>query len=92
MTSADATATTELARLALGKLTRVLGEDGARRAFDAALEEARLTRIDTADDLYAFAETLTAMGGMEGAVGGLLSVAAVLRGASTRPAAASGEV
>jgi hypothetical protein len=70
-----------LRELAMGKLSRILGEDNAARVYDEALRAAGLSVLATADDLHAFAQVLVARGGMEAAIGGLLSVAAVLRGA-----------
>ncbi len=79
MTTPDA-----LRELAMGKLSRVLGEEMAVRIYDEALRAAGLRAITTADDLHAFAHALVARGGMEAAIGGLLSVAAVVRGAGAR--------
>lgn len=73
---------------ALAKLVRVLGEPLGLRAFEAALAAAGLREIRSADDLYAFSEQLSRRGGYEAAVGGLLGVAAVLRGASAPPRSA----
>jgi hypothetical protein len=44
----------------------------------------RLTAIESADELHAFGEQLVKRGGIESAVGALLGVAAVMRGASGR--------
>lgn len=71
----------ELEELAMGKLTRVLGHTGGRRVFDETLAEVGLGQITTADELYVFAGALSRRSGFEAAVGGLLSVAAVMRGA-----------
>ncbi|MDP3220422.1 MAG: hypothetical protein Q8S73_40385 [Deltaproteobacteria bacterium] len=71
--------------LALDKLTRVLGAEKGRRVYGDVLSDAGLTEILTADDLYVFSEHLSRLGGFEAAVGGLLGVDAVLRGASARP-------
>lgn len=68
----------------MGKLARVLGPEAATRVFDEALVAAGLPAITTADDLHAFAHALVARGGMEAAIGGLLTVAAVVRGAGAR--------
>ncbi len=70
--------------LAMQKLARVLGEEHASRVFAEALRDAGISAIATADDLHTFAQALIARGGMEAAVGGLLSVAAVVRGAGSR--------
>jgi len=68
--------------LALDKLTRVLGVQPAQRVFAETLAGSGLTAISSADDLYAFGELLSAKGGFEAAVGAMLTVAAVMRGAS----------
>lgn len=70
--------------LARDKLVRVLGRATGERVFAETLQHLRRTQIDTADDLYAFGEELTNRGGFEAAVGRLLSVAAVMRGARGR--------
>ncbi len=74
----------DLEELALARLGRVVGQ-GARRCFDEALKDAELKGIRSPDDLYAFARALSNRGGFEGGVGGLLAVAAVMRGATRRP-------
>lgn len=72
----------EVEELALSKLSRVLGAANGRRIFDEVLRQMGVKRLVTPDDLYAFADALTRQGGFEGAVGGLLGVTAVMRGAS----------
>ncbi|EYF05757.1 hypothetical protein [Chondromyces apiculatus] len=74
--------------IALGKLTNVLGAEAAHRAMEETLQGAGLTSLASADDLHRFAQVLLTRGGFAGAVGGLLSVHAVLRGArgATTPA------
>ncbi|MEO7329870.1 MAG: hypothetical protein ABI193_14930 [Minicystis sp.] len=67
--------------LALSKLTHVLGDERGRRVFHETLIRSGLTDLRTADDLFAFAQHLSRSTGFEAAVGGLLSVAALLRGA-----------
>lgn len=74
--------------LALEKLTRVLGPTHGRRVFTETLSIAALGGIHSADDLYLFGETLARRGGFEAAVGTMLGVAAVLRGAAGRPRSA----
>lgn len=71
-----------LGELALSKLTRVLGEARGRRVYDETLSDAGLADIETADDLYRFGEALAKRQGFESAVGAMLGVAAVLRGAT----------
>jgi hypothetical protein len=82
---APAVAADDLSALALAKLSRVLGPERGGRVFAETLAAARMTTLSTADDLYAFAEHLSRRGGIEAAVGGLLSVAAVIRGAAHTP-------
>lgn len=67
--------------IAVGKLTRVLGADRGARVFSETLDAAKMATLKNADDLYMFAESLAQRGGIEAAVAGLLSVAAVMRGA-----------
>lgn len=67
---------------ALQKLTRVLGETMAEDVFAATLREIGLSRLETANDLYRFAQQVIKMGGFVGAVGGLLSVHSVIHGAT----------
>ena len=69
------------AELAQEKLTRVLGRDRARRVYVDTLARAGLTDLRTAEDLHAFGCQLSKGDGFEAAIGGLLGVAAVLRGA-----------
>ncbi len=84
MTEATGVADPELESLALGKLTRVLGEQRGRRLFEETLQQVGLAAVRTADHLYAIGAALSKRGGIEGAVGGLISVAAVMRGAAGR--------
>jgi hypothetical protein len=72
-----------LAQLAMDKLTRVLGAAQAQRVFARTLAAAQLTDIRTPDELYRFGDLLAKEGGFEAAVGRLLTVAAVIRGASS---------
>jgi hypothetical protein len=71
-----------LRELALDKLTRVLGAGQGQHAFNQALAAAQLTDIRTPEELYRFGDQLAKRGGFEAAVGRLLTVAAVMRGAS----------
>lgn len=73
----------EFHRLALEKMSSVLGATRARQLLTAILDSTGLT-LESADDLYAFSLELAKHRGFEGAVGGLLGVQAVLHGA-TRP-------
>ena len=69
----------ELHRLALTKMERVLGRERARHLLTRILEERRM-ELRTNADLLRLSEALTALGGIEGAVGAMLGVTAVLRG------------
>jgi hypothetical protein len=71
----------DLSALARGKLTRILGPVRGERLFAQVLAELHLPGLATPEELHAFGERLSRMGGMEAAVGGLLTVAATLRGA-----------
>jgi hypothetical protein len=84
VTAGAEVAASELEELALDKLTRVLGASAGPRVFLEAMRELGLTRLETADQLHALAAIITRRGGFEGAVGGLLAVAAVMRGATGR--------
>lgn len=71
---------TEFDELALSKLTRVLGSDRARTILKEVWA-ARNSQLQTAQDLYDFSQILAARSGFEGALGAMLGVAAVIRGA-----------
>lgn len=73
----------EFGQLALEKMTRVLGEARARQLFDEICTEIGLNGISDADDLLAFARALSGRGAFEGAVGAMLSVQAVMKGAKS---------
>ena len=66
--------------VAHAKLAAVLGAAKAEALMSELLGELRLTALTSADDLYRFGARLAAQGGFAGAVGGLLSVHAVIRG------------
>lgn len=63
------------------KLSRVFGERRAREITDATLNAAQLSSLETADELLRFGRALSQQGGFEGAVGAMLTVQAVMRGA-----------
>jgi hypothetical protein len=63
------------------KLRVVLGEAKAASALTTTLESLGIRRIQSADDLHRFGRALVAAGGFAGAVGGLLTVHAVMHGA-----------
>jgi hypothetical protein len=79
-----ALSTEPLGDLARGKLVRILGPEQGERVFAETLVAMQLESLESADQLYAFSERLVARGGMEAAVGALLGVAAVMRGAAGR--------
>jgi hypothetical protein len=62
-------------------MTKILGERRAAQLIRRLLEEERLA-LATAEDLYAFGAALSKKGGIESAVGALLSTRAVMLGAS----------
>jgi hypothetical protein len=74
----------ELTDLAVGKIDALLGAARGRVLFDLVLKETGLTAIRHARDLLNFGETLQKHGGVEGAVGSILSFQALLRGAKRR--------
>lgn len=78
----EPTAELPFADLALEKLDRVLGPARGRLVFDEVLAGGDLKEIRTANDLYRFGELLQKRVGFESAVGALLTVAALLRGAN----------
>lgn len=68
--------------LALTKMTRILGEQRAHRLMEQILESLGI-ELQGPDELLRFAAELSKLGGFEGAVGAMLSVQAVMHGAST---------
>jgi len=79
----------ERARLAFEKTARVLGPDRARSLLESLLAELRLD-LATPQDLLRLSERMSMLGGFEGAVGAMLGVTAVLRGASPSAGASGG--
>lgn len=73
-------------KLARTKLTKVLGPLEADRLMSQALANLHLSALANADDLHRFAGELTGKGGFTAAVGAMLSLTAVLRGAHPGPA------
>lgn len=76
---ADAPAS-ELREFAFEKMSRVLGRDRARQLLDELTAELGIA-VDTPEDLLALSERMTRLNGFERAVGAMLGVDAVLRGA-----------
>lgn len=67
--------------LAMRRLCRIFGNELGARTFKGTLEAMEREALRSADDLYAFSRILVARGGMEAAVGAMLGVDAVVRGA-----------
>lgn len=80
MTVAETAAAGEIYRLALGKMSAVLGPDRARQLLRRLLDELGIA-LQTPQDLFRLSEAMSVLGGFEGAVGAMLGVAAVIRGA-----------
>ncbi len=78
--AAKDTSASELHGLAFTKMANVLGEERARILLERHLAELGI-ELRTPQDLLRLSESLTQMGGIEAAVGAMLGVAAVLRGA-----------
>ncbi|RYZ43086.1 MAG: hypothetical protein EOO71_04970 [Myxococcaceae bacterium] len=76
--------------VAVAKLNSVLGPARGPLVLEEALRATGLTHISSADELHRFAKVLITTGGFAGAVGGLLSVHAVMHGASGDSAPRSG--
>lgn len=67
--------------LALAKLTNVLGATIAERVVRETLTAMQLGSLSSAEDLYRFGRLVSARDGFVGAVGGMLTLTAVMRGA-----------
>jgi hypothetical protein len=91
MTAPTVDSSSELHRLALEKMSAVLGRVRASELLHRILGELRI-ELRTPQDLLEFSEALAAMGGFEGAVGAMLGVTAVLRGATPKEGGAKGNV
>lgn len=72
------------------RLCRIFGAEQGRRVFEETLRELGRPALASADDLYAFSQAVSARGGLAAAVGAMLGVDAVLRGAARGGASASG--
>ena len=68
--------------LARSKLRRVFAPDEAEALMQQTLASAGLDAIRSADELHQFGRQLATRGGFAAAVGALLALQAVLRGAS----------
>jgi hypothetical protein len=69
-------------RVALEKLTRVLGERSGRALYAEGLSALGLETVTSPQELHRLAQWLTLQPGFAATVGGLLSVHAVINGAS----------
>ncbi len=81
MSSAPQHTGSELHELALTKMIRILGEQRARRLMGEVLSSLGIV-IEGANDLLRFATELAKRPGFEGAVGAMLSVQAIIQGAT----------
>lgn len=79
--TAEPTEGGEIRRLALTKMSAVLGPERAERLLRSISAELGITLL-TPQDLYRFSEALGRYGGFEAAVGAMLGVSAVIRGAT----------
>lgn len=70
--------------LARTKLEKVLGAEEGRAMFSRTLRESSLESINSPDDLYTFSQQLAKQSGFASAIAAMLSLTAVLRGASAR--------
>lgn len=68
--------------LAHSKMVRILGNVEADQLMVRTLSRMGVDALTSADDLHRFAKELTESGGIAGAVGAMLSLTAVLRGAA----------
>jgi len=82
-------APTEWHAVAAARLTSVLGAAKGEATLAGALRAVGLERVATAADLHRLAQHLSATGGFTSAVGGLLSVHAVMYGGDAGVSAAS---
>jgi hypothetical protein len=71
----------DLRRLAFDKISAVLGPERAERLLQRLLPELGIT-LATPQELFILSEAMGSLGGFEAAVGAMLGVAAIMRGAS----------
>jgi len=76
-----AAAASEIHQLALAKMSTVLGQDRALKLMERLLRELGIA-LQTPQDLFLLSERMSRLGGFEGALGAMLGVAAILRGAT----------
>lgn len=82
--SSPPSSVTDVHRIAMEKMTRILGAHQAERLMRKFLKEKPV--LTTPDDLFAFATTLSNLDGIESAVGALLCTRAIMMGASPNAA------
>ena len=70
--------------VALAKLSNVLGSAQGEEVYVETLRALVLDNLGSADDLFRFAQLVKQRDGFVGAVGALLSVHAVMHGATSR--------
>lgn len=75
---------TELHQLAVQKAAAVLGAERARRLIERLMRQLGIG-LDTPSELLLLSEAMSQLGGFEGAVGAMLGVAAIMRGAAPIP-------
>jgi hypothetical protein len=70
--------------LARSKLVRVLGVSEGELVFEQTLRKLRVQRLHSANDVYRFAQVLKEQAPVVAAVGAMLALSAVIKGASPR--------
>lgn len=83
MGAAEPDVSSEVQRIAFDKTTAVLGAERARQLLTRLMTQHEI-ELRTPQDLLRLSEVMIALGGFEGAVGAMLGVAAVIRGAGRR--------
>ena len=81
MTTVDTDPPGELREFAFTKIANVLGPDRARALLRRLVDDPG-HELRTPNDLLRLSERMAQLGGFEGAVGAMLGVAAVVRGAT----------
>jgi hypothetical protein len=68
--------------MARTKLVRVLGSSEGELVFEQTLRKLRVQRLQSANDVYRFAQFLKEDGPVVAAVGAMLALSAVIKGAN----------
>lgn len=89
MTATDSIPECELYELALKKVSAVLGPGRARRLIDTLRSQLGI-ELSTPQELYLLSEAMLGLGGFEAAVGAMLGVIAIMRGANPSAKMVSG--